>query len=340
MDRVGADSRNVLVTGGAGYIGAHTCKALAAAGFNPITIDNLSIGHRSFVKWGPFMQADIRDTATLCDASRFYNAVGVLHFAAFACVGESVTDPEKYYENNVLGTLSVLAAMRQAGLKKIVFSSSCAVYGAPEVTPISERTAPNPVNPYGRSKLMCEAILTDALRAYNFEPVILRYFNASGAEPESGLGENRPIETHLIPRAMMALLGRIDDFEVFGNDYPTPDGTAVRDYIHVTDLAEAHVLALRHLLVGGEFCILNLGVGKGYSVAEILGTISMISGRYVNVPTGARRLGDPAELVADATLARSILGFTPKWSDLRTIVDSAWRWHMVAHPMLTPVQAL
>jgi UDP-arabinose 4-epimerase len=329
------DMQNILVTGGAGYIGSHACKALAAAGYQPIAIDNLCLGHREFVKWGPLVEADIRHTDAVATAIRSYDVSGVMHFAAFAYVGESVTNPSKYYKNNVVGTLSVLAAMRQTGLRNIVFSSSCAVYGSPAVTPISEQSPTKPVNPYGRSKLMCETILTDYVTAYGLRGVALRYFNASGDEPSAGIGEDRIIETHLIPRAIMAILGHIRDFEIFGSDFPTHDGTAIRDYIHVSDLANAHILALNYLFSGGaDWSIFNLGAGKGYSVKEVLTAISAVSGKTLKSPTGGRRQGDPAELVADAKLAQDILGFVPKQSDLRTIIESAWQWHTTKHPLI------
>jgi UDP-arabinose 4-epimerase len=324
---------NVLVTGGAGYIGSHACKALSAAGYQPITIDNFCLGHREFVKWGPQIEADVRDTAAVVKAIRDYNVVGILHFAAFAYVGESMTDPAKYYENNVVAMLSLLSAMRQTNLRKLVFSSTCAVYGTPTVNPINEQVPTNPVNPYGRSKLMCENILTDYVAAYGFERVALRYFNASGDDLSSGIGEKRDAETHLIPRAMMALQGHVRDFEVYGFDFPTKDGTAVRDYIHVRDLADAHVLALRHLLAGDAGGVFNLGAERGYSVKEVLTAVSAVSGRSLRAPTGARRPGDPPELIADTKLARDVLGFDPKSSDLQTIVESAWRWHTTVHPL-------
>jgi UDP-arabinose 4-epimerase len=324
--------QNVLVTGGAGYIGSYACKALANAGFRPITLDNLCSGHRNFVRWGPLVEADIHDTAAVVDAIQRHNAVGLMHFAAYADVSESVAEPAKYYENNVEGTLSLLAAMRQTSLRNIVFSSSCAVYGSPGTIPIKETAPTNPVNPYGRSKLLCEMILCDFMTAYDIRPILLRYFNASGADPAVGTGENRAIETHLIPRAMMALLGHINDFQVFGSDFPTPDGTAIRDYIHVKDLAEAHVLAMRHLLEHERTGFFNLGTGNGYSVMEVLKAVAEVSARPVQVPTGPRRPGDPPKLVADASLARDVLGFVPHFSDLRTIVQSAWQWHTQTHP--------
>jgi UDP-glucose-4-epimerase GalE len=324
--------RAILVAGGAGYIGSHACKALSRAGFVPVTFDNLSLGHREFVKWGPLVQGDIRDGAAVQAAIARFDVAAVMHFAAFAAVGESHADPAKYYNNNVVGTLSLLEAMRAAGCDRLVFSSTCAVYGEPERLPISEDTPENPVNPYGFSKLVCERMLADFGRAYGLAFIALRYFNASGADLEGDVGELRDPETHLIPRAMMALQGYVDDFSVFGSDFPTPDGTAIRDYIHVSDLADAHVLALNRLLDGGEGGVFNLGVGQGYSVGDVLRVIGKVTGRPLPAPKGPRRAGDPAQLVADASLARRVLGFNPTRSDLEAIVSSAWRWHGAAHP--------
>jgi UDP-glucose-4-epimerase GalE len=325
-------SGTVLVVGGAGYVGAHTCKALSKAGYIPLVFDNLSTGHKNFVKWGPFVQGDIRDTGAVLQAIRSHKTEAVLHFAASAYVGESVTDPQKYYENNVAGSLSLLRGMLEAGCKKLVFSSSCAIYGKPDELPIRETAPQNPVNPYGASKLMVERILSDYAPAYGLDSTALRYFNASGADAEGELGELRDPETHLIPRAMMAIQGYITNFAVFGNDYPTPDGTAIRDYIHVSDLAEAHVLALQHLLAskaGGAF---NLGTGHGYSVKQVLDAIAAETGESLMTVTASRRPGDPAVLVADATLSRAQLGFAPILSDLKSIIHTAWGWHSRAHP--------
>jgi UDP-glucose 4-epimerase/UDP-arabinose 4-epimerase len=322
----------VLVVGGAGYIGSHTCKQLSRQGFAPVALDNLCRGHESFVRWGPFVRADVRDTETVADTIRRFNVQAVLHFAAFAYVGESVAHPAIYFGNNVTGTLSLLEAMRATDCQKIVFSSTCAIYGEPEVTPIAEQCPKAPVNPYGRSKLMCEAILADYAAAYGMECAYLRYFNACGADPDGQIGELRDPETHLIPRALMSLLGHIHDFEVFGADFPTPDGTAIRDYIHVVDLADAHVLALQRLLQGAPSDAFNLGTGVGYSVKEVLDMVSEVTGRMVPAATGPRRPGDPACLVADPSKANSALGFSPKRSDLETIVRTAWRWHQKAHP--------
>jgi UDP-glucose-4-epimerase GalE len=324
----------ILVTGGAGYVGAHACKALRRAGFAPIVFDNLSTGHKSFVRWGPLVQGDIKDTKSLLDAMRTYNADAVLHFAASAYVGESVTNPQKYYENNVGGSLSLLRAMLAAGCRKLVLSSSCAIYGEPEEIPIGEMTPQNPVNPYGASKAMVERILSDYQHSHEIGAIALRYFNASGADSDSELGELRDPETHLIPRAMMAIQGHINDFAVFGNDYPTPDGTAVRDYIHVADLAEAHVAALQHLLAGKPGGAFNLGTGRGYSVKQVLHAIAAETGESLSVLNAPRREGDPPVLVADASLSRSELDFTPRLSDLKTIVQTAWAWHRRVHPRL------
>ena len=325
---------NILVTGGAGYVGAHTCKALAGAGYTPIVFDNLTTGHRSFVRWGPLIEGDIRDQAALLRTIRSYSIEAVLHFAACAYVGESVTDPQKYYDNNVAGSLSLLKAMLEAGCANIVFSSSCSIYGEPDRVPIRENAPKNPLSPYGASKLMVERMLSDYGRAYGLKPIALRYFNAAGADPGGEVGELRDPETHLIPRAMMAIQGHVSDFAVFGGDYPTPDGTAIRDYIHVSDLAEAHVVALRRLLDGQPGGAFNLGTGLGASVKEVLEAITAIAGHAVSVSDGPRRPGDPAELIADPSLGRAELGWRPQRSDLNTIISTAWAWHRYAHPRI------
>jgi len=324
--------RAVLVAGGAGFVGAHMCKALARAGYLPIVLDNLSTGHRDFVRWGPLVQADLRETARVAETIRGHACVAVLHFAACAYVGESVSDPAKYYDNNVGGTLSLLAGMRLAECKVLVFSSTCAVYGQPAQMPIVEDTAPQPMNPYGASKLMVERILSDFRSAYGLRSTALRYFNACGADPDNEIGELREPETHLIPRAMMALQGYIDDFSVFGTDFDTPDGTAVRDYVHVSDLADAHVSALGQLLGGASGGVFNLGTGRGYSVKEVLHAIEVATGQRLPPAAGPRRPGDPAVLVADPRRAQDLLNFTPIRSDLSTIVQTAWAWHLHAHP--------
>ncbi|QND70424.1 UDP-glucose 4-epimerase GalE [Tardiphaga robiniae] len=326
------ESRSVLVAGGAGYIGSHCCKALSEAGFVPICFDNLSTGHRDFVRWGPLVVGDVHDHALVAETLRRYDVVAVMHFAASSLVGESVADPEKYYLNNTVGTLSLLRAMRSADCLRLVFSSTGAVYGEASEGLIREDAPCIPVNPYGSSKHMIEQMLADYRRAYQMNSFVLRYFNASGADRSGYLGELRDPETHLIPRALMALQGHVSDFAVFGTDYGTPDGTAIRDYIHVADLATAHVSALHLLLqghVGGRF---NLGTGVGFSVAEILSAIAKVTGKQVPLTHKSRRTGDPAFLVADASAARDILGFRPQFSDIDSIVTDAWNWHRTAHP--------
>jgi UDP-glucose-4-epimerase GalE len=328
-------SSAILVTGGAGYVGAHACKALRRAGYTPVVLDNLSTGQESFVRWGPLIRADIRDPGAVRHAMDAYPVQAVLHFAASAYVGESVADPQKYYENNVGGSLSLLRAMLEAGCRTLVFSSTCAIYGETAEIPIGETTPQNPVNPYGASKAMVERILRDYQQAHEIRAIALRYFNASGADPEGEVGELRDPETHLIPRAMMTIQGHIQDFALFGTDYPTPDGTAIRDYIHVSDLAEAHVAALQHLLAGKASGAFNLGTGRGYSVKQVLDAIATETGERLSVSNVSRREGDPPVLVADASLSHTELGFTPRLSDLKTIVQTAWAWHRRAHPRLS-----
>ncbi len=318
---------NVLVTGGAGYVGSHACSALRAAGFNPVTYDNLSRGFRALVRYGPFEWGDILDEARLMEVLKTYRPVAVMHFAAFAYVGESVDAPLDYYRNNFAGALSLLGAMQKCGVDRFVFSSTCAVYGTPETQPMPEDLPLAPINPYGRSKLMVEQALSDASSAYGTRSVSLRYFNASGAHPSGEIGELHEPETHLIPRALMAANGEIDAIDVFGTDYPTPDGTAIRDYIHVCDLADAHVAALRYLEEGGETISLNLGTGRGHSVREILDMVAEVAGRATPSRISARRPGDPPMLVADAAAARRVLGFAPRWTEIGPVVSSAWNWH-------------
>jgi UDP-glucose-4-epimerase GalE len=324
----------ILVTGGAGYIGSHCCRALAAAGYVPVAYDNLSTGHRSFVT-GPLVTGDLLDQAALARAFAQHDIVAVMHFAASSLVGESVADPQKYYQNNVGGTLSLLAAMREAGCQRLVFSSTGAVYGNADSKALPESYPCAPINPYGASKWMIERILADYRDAYGLGAFCLRYFNASGADAAGGIGEKRDNETHLIPRAMMALQGHVGDFAVFGDDYDTPDGTAIRDYIHVTDLAAAHVLALKLLMQGHRGGAFNLGTGAGFSVREILSAIAAETGREVPQVVKPRRPGDPTYLVADPTAARETLKFRPLHSDLATIIRTAWAWHQKAHPLKT-----
>jgi UDP-glucose 4-epimerase len=327
-----SDRPAVLVTGGAGYIGSHCCKALHTAGYHPVVYDNFSTGHRSFVT-GSLIAGDLRDGAGLARAFTGHDIVAVMHFAASSLVGESVLDPRKYYANNVSGTLSLLDVMREAGCDRLVFSSTGAVYGNADSKALPESYPCEPINPYGASKWMIERILADYRRGYGLGSFALRYFNASGADVSGAIGEKREHETHLIPRAMMALQGHLADFAVFGDDYDTPDGTAIRDYIHVTDLAAAHILALKLLMQGHCGGVLNLGTGKGFSVREILAAIGAETGRAVPHAIRPRRPGDPAYLVADPSAARKTLQFRPEHSDLATIVRTAWAWHQKAHPV-------
>lgn len=317
-------SRNtVLVVGGAGFIGSHTAKLLAKQGYHPVVYDNLSTGHRDNVRWGPFVEGDILDMQKLINTIKRYNPNAIIHFAAAAYVGESVENPAKYYQNNVNGTLSLLEASRLTGLCPIIFSSSCATYGIPAKLPISENELQHPINPYGRTKLIAEQMLADYAQAYDLKFVALRYFNAAGADIEGELGENHTPETHLIPRAMMAVSGRIPSLDIFGDDYDTPDGTCIRDYIHVVDLARAHVLAVEYLLNGSANMAVNLGTGRGASIKEILDAIQNITGSVVPVTMRARRAGDPPILYADPALAAKKLGFKALHSDLDTIIRTA-----------------
>ena len=317
----------ILVTGGAGYVGAHVCEGLAAAGYRPVVLDNLSTGRRAFARWGPLIEGDVWDAELVRRTLVEHDIRAVLHFAASSVVPESVRAPLDCYRNNLGGLFGLLGGMRAAGVNTLVFSSTCAVYGDPGAGPIIEEQAPAPVTPYGRSKLGCEQILADAA-AHGLNAVALRYFNASGASACGLIGEDRPVETHLIPRAMMALKGGVDDFAVYGTDYPTPDGTAIRDYVHVSDLAQGHLSALAQLLDGRRgFAAYNLGAGQGHSVRQVLAAIMRHSGLRLPDVSGERRAGDPAHLVADIALARRDLGFAPRQSDLSAIVASAWAWH-------------
>ena len=317
--------KTVIVTGGAGYIGSHTCKWLASHGYLPVSVDNLSTGFAEAVKWGPLEVLDLRDASALTELMRSYSPEAVVHFAAFSAVGESVRNPLKYYDNNIGATLSLVSAMRAAHVNKIVFSSTCAVYGLPDVVPIKESSLRNPINPYGRSKLLIENLLEDLSASSDLSYVSLRYFNAAGADPDGNLGERHDPETHLIPLAIRAALGG-SPLSVFGSDFQTADGTAVRDYIHVNDLASAHKLSIDYLLNGGGSIALNLGTGRGYSVREILGALDAMG---CKVPTidAQRRDGDPAELIADSSLAGSLLGWQPEFSNLNQILETAIAWH-------------
>lgn len=318
---------NILVTGGAGYIGSHACKALAGAGLQPVVLDNLVSGHRWAVKWGPLIEGDLNDRALLETILVEYEISAVMHFAAFAYVGESMTDPGKYFHNNVTNTLNLLDAMVATGVERMVFSSSCATYGVPHQLPISETHPQRPINPYGESKLFVERMLHWYGMAHGLRAYALRYFNAAGDDPGGQIGEDHDPETHLIPLVIQTALNQRSEVKIFGTDYNTPDGSAVRDYIHVCDLAEAHVLAVQQLLAGSESRFLNLGTGIGLSVRDIVTAVEQICGLRVNAVEAPRRPGDPALLVAAPGQAAEILGWNPRYSDLNTIVSTALAWH-------------
>ena len=320
-------SETILVTGGAGYVGSHACKALARAGYRPVAYDSLIRGNREAVRWGPLVQADLADAKRLIDTIKSFEVAAVLHFAAFAYVGESVDEPGLYFRNNVANTLTLLEAMRTSAVRHIVFSSSCATYGVPERVPITESAPQRPVNPYGESKLMVERMLHWYGAAHGFTHAALRYFNAAGADPEGEIGEAHEPETHLIPLVLQAAMGQRARIDVLGTDYPTPDGTAVRDYIHVQDLADAHVRAVQLLLRGGLSITVNLGTGAGHSVREVIAAAERVTGRRVPRREAPRRFGDPPVLVADPSRARELLGWRATHSDLDTILKTAWAWH-------------
>ncbi|MBB4575216.1 UDP-glucose 4-epimerase GalE [Rhizobium lentis] len=316
----------VLVVGGAGYIGSHTCLDLANKGYKPVVFDNFSNGHREFVKWGPAEEGDIRDRARLDEVLATHKPAAILHFAALIEVGESVKDPVSFYENNVIGTLTLLSAAQAAGINAFVFSSTCATYGLPQSVPLDETHRQVPINPYGRTKYIVEQALADYDQYKSLRSVVLRYFNAAGADFEGRIGEWHQPETHAIPLAIDAALGRRQGFKVFGSDYETRDGTCVRDYIHVLDLADAHVRAVEYLLKGGESVALNLGTGTGTTVKELLGAIEDVSNRPFPVEYIGRREGDSHTLVANNDKARDVLGWVPQY-DLSEIIRSAWNWH-------------
>lgn len=316
----------ILVTGGAGYIGSHTAKALAQAGLQPIVVDNLERGHREAVQWGPLIHADVGDRAALEKILHENSIEAVLHFAAFAYVGESMQKPEIYFRNNVVQTLTLLEAMHASGVRSMVFSSTCASYGNPLKIPIAEDHPQNPVNPYGESKVMVERLLHWFGVVHGLKWTALRYFNAAGADPDGQLGEEHDPEPHLIPVAISAAMGERGALEIYGTDYDTPDGTAIRDYLHVTDLGTAHVAALRYLQKGGDSTAFNLGTGRGHSVREVIAMVERISGRPVPAREVGRRAGDPPALVADASKSARLLHWTPQHSTLEEIVRTAWDW--------------
>jgi UDP-arabinose 4-epimerase len=317
----------ILVTGGAGYIGSHVCAELAAAGYRPVTLDDLSTGHADAVRWGPLEVGDVGDAARVAEVLRRHRPVAAIHLAARAYVGESVERPREYYRTNVVGSLVLLDALLDHGGAPVVLSSTCATYGVPDRVPIDEGTPQRPINPYGATKLAVERILADYERAYGTRSVALRYFNAAGADPAGRLGERHDPETHLIPRVLAAATGDLEAVEVFGADHDTPDGTCVRDYIHVSDLADAHVRAVRWLLDGRGSLQVNLGTGEGASVAEVLAAAERVVGRPIPQRRAPRREGDPPILVAAADLAREVLGWKPRCSGIDRIVADAWAWH-------------
>ena len=318
---------NILVTGGAGYIGSHCCKQLHQQGYHPITIDNLVYGHREYVKWGDFYRGDIGNPAQLQDCLEKYHIDAVMHFAAYAYVGESVEVPMKYYTNNVFNTIQLFNSVLEHQIRYFIFSSSCATYGNPESIPIDEAHGLNPINPYGKTKRMIEEILEDLDATGSLKFTSLRYFNAAGADPESEIGENHNPETHLIPLVLDVAATRRKDIKVFGTDYKTPDGTCIRDYIHVTDLARAHVLALEKLINGSRSSVLNLGQGRGFSVMEVIEKAKAVTGKKIEAVNSDRRPGDPPVLVASNAKAIRQLGWKPEFSNLDDIIKTAWRWH-------------
>ena len=322
---------DILVVGGAGYIGSYMCKYLSKQGYQPVVLDNLVYGHREAVKWGPLFEGSMSDTALLDHIFSTHQIGAVMHFAAFCHVGESVTAPAKYYQNNVAATITLLEQMQRNNVSDFIFSSSCATYGEPVEIPITEAHPQQPINPYGKTKLMVEQILEDFETAYGIRSICLRYFNAAGADPETELGEDHDPETHLIPLAIQTALGQ-RELCIFGDDYPTQDGTCIRDYIHIDDLAQAHLLALERLfsdMPGGRY---NLGNGDGYSVKEVIETVARIAGKAIPVKIAERRAGDPAVLIGSSQKAMKELGWNPRFDDLRTIIETAWKWHRT-HPI-------
>jgi UDP-arabinose 4-epimerase len=318
--------KTILVTGGAGFVGSHACKALARAGFLPVAFDNLEHGHDWAVKWGPLERGDLRNEQDLARVFAAQQPWAVMHFAAYAYVGESVAAPAKYYDNNIGGTAKLIAACAAHGCHNIVFSSTCATYGVPERLPLTEQSAQQPVNPYGYTKLVVERLLKDAETAYGLRHVALRYFNAAGSDPDCELGEAHDPETHLIPLVLFAAMGQRPDVKLFGQDYPTSDGTCVRDYVHVSDLADAHVAALAWLADGKPSEAFNLGNGRGFSVSEVIKTAEKVTERSVPVEVCARRPGDPPTLISDSAKARRLLGWAPKFPGLEDQIRHAWMW--------------
>jgi UDP-glucose 4-epimerase len=329
-----SDNPLILVTGGAGYIGSHTVKALSKRGFQVIILDNLVYGHRDLVE--KYLQAelivgDIHDQKLLAHLFSSHHISAVIHFAAYAYVGESVVEPARYYQNNLVGTIALLDSMREYGINNLVFSSTCATYGIPSYIPIDENHFQNPINPYGASKLMIEHILKDYDLAYGLKSIVFRYFNAAGADPDGLLGEDHNPETHLIPLVLQAASGQRSSISIFGTDYDTPDGTCIRDYIHVSDLAEAHVLGLEYLWENQVNQVFNLGNGSGFSVKEVIDTAKQVTNKEILITECPRRGGDPAVLIGSASKAKEILGWQPKYPELKVIIKHAWDWHQFRH---------
>ncbi len=319
--------KTVLVTGGAGYVGSHTCKALAQAGYHPVVYDNLNRGHREFVKWGPLEEGDIRDRGRLQAVIDRHKPSSVMHFAALALVGESTSDPLAYYDTNIGGTMVLTAALCENEIEKLVFSGTCAVYGIPVQTPIAESAAVAPINPYGRSKLAAEDVVRDVGSRGKFSSTIFRYFNAAGADEDCEIGEKHDPETHIIPNVLRVATGELPTLSLYGDDYATADGTCIRDYVHVSDIADAHVTALDYMDKTPGAHVFNLGTGQGHSVKEIIRTAADITQEDIDVRVEARRDGDPPVLVADATRAAKELKWTPVKSSLNSLISDAWAWH-------------
>ena len=318
---------NIIVTGGAGYIGSHVCKALAKSGFSPITYDNLCSGNEAAVKWGAFERGDIRDKEKLSAVIKKYQPIAIMHFAGLMQIGDSIINPSEFYDNNVIGSYTLLEAAREHGINHMVFSSTASVYGRPKVEYIDETQPLSPINPYGRTKLAMEGMVKDFTSAYGMKHAILRYFNAAGADLDAETGTAYPHDTHLVPLLMQVAAGTLPQINIFGTDYDTPDGTALRDYIHVVDLAQAHVVSLQHILSDStESITLNLGANKPHSVREVIDIAKKVTGKTLKTVECERRVGDPAILVADAKLAQKTLNWAPQYSDIDTIIETAWRW--------------
>ena len=331
MTTISNTKPHVLVVGGAGYIGSHMCKYLAGHDYVPVVLDNLVYGHRQAVRWGPFYNGSMENKELLAHIFNRHEITAVMHFAAYCYVGESVTEPSKYYRNNVSNTAILLDAMVENNVENFIFSSSCATYGEPNEIPITENHSQYPVNPYGRTKLMVEQMLNDFQNAYGLKYICLRYFNAAGADPQCEIGEDHRPETHLIPLVLQAAMGKRAAISVFGNDYPTPDGTCIRDYIHVYDLAQAHLLALEKLLNDHLSDCYNIGNGEGHSVKEVIHQARKITGKSIPVRISDRRKGDPAVLIGSSRKAMEALGWRPEFADLKIIIETAWKWH-TNHP--------